>query len=234
MIRRLALATLILLCGGCKKREAAPLNPPGAVDSEGRPIYVGPVKTEQPAQPSAPARTPEPPTVYDFERGAADPGSLSTRPGQPASPKAAQPAQPTQPASTPPAARDLNAELSAKLAPMSSCLDLALAAAEPDGRVTISVAAYLQASGRVSRATVTAKGQPASALACIERQVLALSMASPIANAPVQVNGSTQLQIRSVGADAGSTAAAGANVPTPAATNPDLAKPEPGEVAGPP
>lgn len=221
-----ALAALLLSLGACRKEPPPDPGPPGMVDSTGKPIVAAPVEAPRPAEPP-----PEPPTVYDFERQApTDPGALSAKlPPSGLAPGTALGALSAADAGAP--ARDLGAELSAALAPVTNCVDAAQAAAQPDGRLTISVSAYVQASGRVSRATVTAPGQPQSALDCVQKQVLALSLRSPIPDAPTQVTASTQLQVRSA---AGGGATTGGNTVRPQRTNPDIAKPEPGDVAGAP
>lgn len=231
MNSRLVLATLLLIASGCRKREEAPIPPPGMVDGQGRPITTAaiPVRPAEPA-PSAP----EAPTVYDFERNSApDPGALSAPAAAPAPGAGTGASAPAQ-AATPAPARDLGADLSNALAPLSSCVDVVQGAAQPEGRLTISVTAYVLGSGRVSRATVTAPGQPASALSCMQDKVMALNLTGPIPNAPTQIKGSTQLQIKAVGGDAGQGPAPGAGAIKPAPTSPDIAKPDPGETAGPP
>ena len=221
-----ACAALLLCAVACKKSEPYQPPPPGLRDGEGKPVVAAPI-----TPPPPPAPAPEPPTVYDFERGTADPGSLSAKaPPSGLAPGNALPA-PAADAGGPP--RDLSAELSAALAPATNCIDVAQAAAQPEGRLTISVSAYLQGSGRVSRATVTAPGQPPAALACMQKLVLGLSLRAPIPAAPVQVSATTQLQVRGAGATGGQATPAGSPV-RPQPSNPDVAQPEPGDLAGPP
>jgi hypothetical protein len=225
---------MIALCAsaGCKKRGPAQPLPPGLLDENGQPRQAEVIKPPEPAQAT---ETPEPPTVYDFERQQpVDPGALSAKlPPSGLAPGNALDLPASDDAGAP--QRDLDAELSNALSNVSNCVDVVQAAARPEGRLTISVNAYVQGSGRVSRATVTAPGQPASALSCIEKLVLAATLQPPVPNAPVQVKASAQLQIRSAsgGRDAG--LARGDTTPImPHPTNPDIAKPEPGDVAGPP
>jgi hypothetical protein len=223
---RAAALGLGLWLGACSKQPAPSPGPAGLVDNTGNSPVAAPIPTPAPVAPP-----PEAPTVYDFERQApSDPGALSAplppsglAPGNAlGEPKAADAGGP---------ARDLGAELSAALGPAESCVDGAQAAALPGGRLTISVSAYVLPSGRVSRATVTAPGQPQTARDCMQKQVLALSLRQPIPDAPTQVNGSTQVQVRSAG---GVGATTGGNAVRPQRTNPDIAKPEPGDVAGAP
>jgi hypothetical protein len=225
--RTISCAVLLLCAGACSKSEPYQPPPPGLRDSEGKPIVPAPVK---PPPTLAPA--PEPPTVYDFERGTADPGALSAKPP----PSGLAPGNALGTVGTdaggPP--RDLSGELSSALAPASNCVDVGQAAAQPEGRLTISVSAYLQGSGRVSRATVTAPGQPPAALSCIEKLVLGLSLRAPIPDAPVQVSGTTQLQVRSAGGTGGQAPTPGSVPVRPQPSNPDIAKPEPEDLAGPP
>ncbi len=227
-LHSLTCVALLLCAGACKKSEEYQAPPPGLRDSAGKPIVVSaPIKP-----PPEPAPAPEPPTVYDFERGTADPGSLSAR--QPPSGLAPGNALGAPVADAGAPQRDLSSELSAALAPASNCIDVAQAAAQPEGRLTISVSAYVQGSGRVSRATVTAPGQPAGALSCIEKLALGLSLRAPVPNAPVQVSGTTQLQVRSAGGTGGQATTTGGQPVRPQPSNPDIAKPEPGDLAGPP
>jgi hypothetical protein len=84
---------------------------------------------------------------------------------------------------------------------------------------------------------VTAPGQPAAALSCIQKLVLGLSLPAPIPEAPVQVSATTQLQVRSAGGTGGTggQATTPGGVPVrPQPSNPDIAQPEPGDLAGPP
>lgn len=223
----LTCAALLSCAGACKKNEEYQPRPPGLIDSEGKPVVAAPI-----TPPPEPPPAVEPPTVYDFERGTADPGSLSAKPPATGLTPGNALGAPAADAGAP--ARDLASELSAALAPASSCIDVAQAAAQPEGRLTISVSAYLQGSGRVSRATVTAPGQPAAALSCIEKLATGLTLRAPIPNAPVQVSGTTQLQVRSANAAGGQGTTAGGNAVRPQPTNPDIAQPEPGDLAGPP
>jgi hypothetical protein len=228
---------MIALCAsgstGCKKRAPAQPLPPGLLDENGQQRQAEQIKQPEPAQAT---ETPEPPTVYDFERqqAAPDPAALSAKlPPSGLAPGKALDLIASEDAGAP--ARDLDAELSNALSTVSNCVDVVQAAARPDGRLTISVNAYVQGSGRVSRATVTAPGQPASALSCIEKLVLAVTLQAPVPSAPVQVKGTTQLQIRSAGGTRDAGLSRGDTTPImPHPTNPDIARPEPGDVAGPP
>jgi hypothetical protein len=202
------------------------------LDENGQQRQAEQIKPPEPAQAT---ETPEPPTVYDFERQPrTDPAALSAKPP----PSGLAPGNSLDLIASDDAGapqRDLDAELSSALSAVSNCVDVVQAAARPEGRLTISVNAYVQGSGRVSRATVTAPGQPASALSCIEKLALAATLQAPVPNAPVQVKGTTQLQIRSAGGTGGAGLSRGDTTRImPHPTNPDIAKPEPGDVAGPP
>jgi hypothetical protein len=226
------LATLLVAPVACKSKEAAQPVPPGLLDENGRQIVA---PRPKPVEPTEATPQPEAPTVYDFERATTppDPGALSARPPPTGlSPGAALGAGLNDDAGGP--ARDLNGELSGLLSPLSSCVDVAQAALQPDGRLTIAVTAYVQATGRVSRATVTAPGQSSGALSCMEKQVVALALRGPVPNAPTQVTGSTQLQIRAARTGGGQPPAPNAYPIAAQPSNADMAKPDPGETAGPP
>jgi hypothetical protein len=229
--RGASLVLLMLLVGACREREAYQPRRPGLVDGEGKPLEGQ--SRPAPAPKVVELPPPEPPTVYDFEQARpSDPSALSAKPA----PTGLDPGTSLNDAvEAVVRARDLGAELSGLLAPVSSCVDLTQAATQANGLLTISVSAYVQGSGRVSRATVTAPGQPASALGCIQNQVLSLTLPGPIPGAPVQVSGSTQVQVRAAGSATGSPSAPAASAVRAQPINPDIAKPDPsGEVAGPP
>ena len=57
---------------------------------------------------------------------------------------------------------------------------------------------------------------------------------APVPNAPVQVRGTTQLQVRSAGGTGGQAPSPGGYPVRPQPSNPDIAKPEPEDLAGPP
>lgn len=92
------------------------------------------------------------------------------------------------PATTaPPAARHYGDELRAALGDVSGCLD-AQTAARLGGALSVSVSATALPSGRLQRASVSAGGLPAPALACIRARVEAASLAPPIDGAPRSVS----------------------------------------------
>jgi hypothetical protein len=137
------------------------------------------------------------------------------------------------------AARDLSAELSSALAGVTNCVDLAMAASQPNGRLVVAVSAYVLGSGRISRATIEASGQPAPALSCLQRQVLAIKLRDPVQGAPVNVRGSTEVTVKAATPRASPTP-----LPPPAAPNrpadvaqgqaDDMARPDQADQAGPP
>jgi hypothetical protein len=236
------LACLGLALGaGCKKRETVELTPaPGIGNALVRP--AAPSTTPAPT-------TPEPVehTVYDFERTGipTDPGALTVADSG-AAPPAPVPSEPEAPP------RDLAAELSSALSGASSCVDVAKVAAQPGGKLTISVTTTVLGTGALSRPEVKAPGQPQDALRCLEQQVASLKLDGDIPDAPLRVTASTELQVKAVGGTtAGMTGGTSSNAPAPAPTNPDIAraptnpdiarpeppdyaKPEPPDLAGPP
>lgn len=184
------LALAASLSAACRRAET-PAPPPGLVDSEGRPISAA--RPAQPA-PAPPPRGPEP-AVYDFERPAPQAApSVAQNLGM-APPAAAAAGEQTGSAAN----RDLSAELSSALDQMTDCVDAAEAAKQPNGRLVVSVSAYVMGTGSISRATIDAPGQPAGALSCLQRRVLAAKLREPIAGAPINVKGSAEVEIKSVG-----------------------------------
>jgi hypothetical protein len=215
------LALASLLSAACSRAEK-PVPPPGLLDSEGRPIVSAP-----PPQPAPAAQAPVQPTVYDFERPA--PSSSA--------PSAAQNLGMSPPATTGggvqaagAGSRDLSAELSAKLNQMTDCVDAAQAATQPNGRLVVAVSAYVLGTGSISRATIDAPGQPATALDCLQRGVLAIKLPEPVVGAPINVKGSAEVEIKAVGPRPTGAAPTAA----PAAPRGDVARGQPGaEVARP-
>jgi hypothetical protein len=237
------LACLVLAQNaGCKKSETVELtSAPGIGNTMIAP--TAPVTAPAPTAPEPPQRT-----VYDFERTGipTDPAALTV-----ADSGAAQPAAgPSEPVAPP---RDLAAELSSALSTAPSCADLAKVAAQPGGKLTISVTTTVLGTGSLSRSEVKAPGQPPEALRCLEQLVASLKLDGDIPDAPLRVTASTELQVKAVGGGttAGITGGTASSAPAPAPTNPDIAraptnpdiarpeppdfaKPEPPDVAGPP
>lgn len=108
--------------------------------------------------------------------------------------------------------RDLSAELKAALGEPIDCLDLSKLP-PTGGKISVQVGAYVGPSGRISRASVSASGQPSSTLACVEKRALAIKMQDPIDNAPLLVNASIEFEIT--------------RAPTPAAPAPTPPPPAP-------
>lgn len=217
---------LLLSITGCGKKREEPVRPPGLLDSQGRPLNL----TAPAPEPLRAAPPPSPDPGYDFERApepgpgalTAAPTAVQTATGQP-SPQAPSPAEAKPP-------RDLSAELSSQLGRVQNCIDLAKAAAQPDGRLVVSVDAYVLGTGRVSRATIDAPGQPDTSRACVEREVLAVRLPADVPNAPLRVTASTEIRVKATAPpDAGVQGRSPGQVPT----NPDIAQPERGDVAKP-
>ena len=125
--------------------------------------------------------------------------------------------------------RDLASELARLVPPPGECLDLAAASAQ--GKVAISVSAMVMPSGRLSRASVSVPGQPQESLKCIERRVLQGALPPDVPRAPIQVEAKVALEVVSQGGPA--KAAAQPPPTTLPAMQPNLARPENGEVAQP-
>ena len=90
--------------------------------------------------------------------------------------------------------RDLPSELRALLGQPTGCLDLAAAEAG-GGKITISAVAHVSPTGRVTRATVDAPNQPASALRCFEQRLTSGTLKGPIPNAPVEITTTLAIEI---------------------------------------
>jgi hypothetical protein len=220
------LALALLLSTACSRAAEKPVPPPGLLDSEGKPLAPAP------SAPVAPAQGPAQPTVYDFERPAPSPAANT-----------AQNLGMSPPAGRAPAGaggnRDLAAELSSALNQVTDCVAPAEAAKQPSGRLVVNVSAYVLGTGSISRATVDAPGQPADALACLQRRVMAIKLAEPVPDAPTNVRGSTTVEIKAVGPKP----TAATPPPTKPPANPNVARGEPGaelarpdqaDLAGPP
>lgn len=91
-------------------------------------------------------------------------------------------------------ARDLGAELTALLRP-EACLDLSRDRVAPGGHVRIQVSAVVLPSGRLQGASAQVAGQPTDALHCLESQLEAGHLASPIEGAPVRIQGSVTMEV---------------------------------------
>lgn len=221
-MRASLIAPLLILSAACTTPESKQLRPPGIGPNRGAPAV-------QPAPTPSVEQRPAEPTTYDFERAVpSDPGALAAQ-RQPA------PTAATQPTPTAgPARRDLANELSTALAGLNSCVDVAKAAQQPDGKLTISVTAMVLASGALGRPEVSAAGQPETALRCLNQQVGNLRLAPDVPDAPQRVSASTTVQVKAVGNPANPAQPAGAApaIP-PAPTNPDVARPEPTDLAKP-
>jgi len=101
--------------------------------------------------------------------------------GTEADQSAAKPEQGTKPEDKP--ERKLDEELKAALGQPTDCLDLQKIV-DGGGKLVVRVGAYVGPSGRITRASVSAPGQPSSTLACIERRAVAIKMRDPIEDAP--------------------------------------------------
>lgn len=214
----LALASILSVA--CSRAEK-PALPPGLLDSEGKPIV-----TPAPAPPAPPAQAPSQPTVYDFERPSPNPSAPSAAQNLGMNPPATAGGG-VQAAGS--GGRDLSAELSSKLNQMTDCVDPALVATRPNGRLVVSVSAYVLGSGSISRATIDAPGQPASALECLQRRVMATKLPDPVAGAPINVKGSAEVEVKAVG-----PRPTGAQAPAaPAAPSGDVARGQPDDMARP-
>lgn len=174
------LAALSLLALACGKDQ--PPMPRGVTGSDRGEI----VEAEPAPEPAKEEQAPEPRLSGLPSPFAPGPGDLSpTTPTTPARTEAAAPEAP---------ARDLGAEL-ADLARAPGCIDLAAAASQPGGKLTVSVSAYVLETGRITRATVSAPGQPAAALRCAERRITGAGLKGPIPSGAGNVSGIATLEV---------------------------------------
>ncbi|MFM2421287.1 MAG: hypothetical protein RL385_6010 [Pseudomonadota bacterium] len=179
---------LLLAVFGCG-RDAPPPGPPGLRDVNGAVIETKPIKVAEtaPAQGASGAPKAEtagfepPPLAVPADRAQAPAPALPV--GAPA--VDAGPAQPE---------RDLSAELATLLNPHGTCLDFA-AVARSGGAIKVSAQAMVLPSGSISRATVTAPGQPGTTLACLESRLRAARLAGPIPGAPRSISASIALEV---------------------------------------
>jgi hypothetical protein len=144
-----------------------------------------PVAEEEPEEPEPENTAPRRKLKSPFDQ--LGPGDLMAEPGT-TPPPAPAPEEPEG------EARDLGRELS-DLLRQTSCLDLAVAARQPGGRQTISGTAYVMASGRITRATVSASGQPSSALRCAESRLVAQGLRGPVPGGAQSISGSTTIEV---------------------------------------
>jgi pyruvate/2-oxoglutarate dehydrogenase complex dihydrolipoamide acyltransferase (E2) component len=224
------------LVAACGSKAAAP-NPPGLRDGNGQPIVSAPAA--QPAAPAPPPAAPAPVAVDPFPAPAPEPAAAPAE--DPIAELIGGLAVSDAGADNGARPRDLAAEVSAQLDPRGACLDLARIA-QGDGRITLSASVTLLPSGRISRATVSAPGQPNEARTCLEQRLLSAQLGGNVPGAPRTVSASFTLEVS--GAQPTPRA-----YPGPArATTPDLrrrpdvaqpdqtdlARPDPGDVAGAP
>lgn len=191
--RRVLLALAFsALWASCDKTVQQPRQQ-GLAPGEERPLgsITAPVVTPPPPRPA-----PRPPSSLEspFAQRAPDPGALA-RPLPAPVEEDAGAVVPTgpQPHDTV-AQRDLPAELTALMGRAGECLELATVASS-GGRVTIVVTAHAVPSGRITRATADAPGQPASALRCLEQRATAGSLRSPVPGAPLEVTATIPIEV---------------------------------------
>jgi hypothetical protein len=205
MPRTVSALVLAVLASCSSERAPQPRGIPGGED---RPAAANrQVAADEPAQPErAEVEPPRRALPSPFEPG---PGDLMA-PAQPEQAAAPQPEE-EQPK------RDLGNEL-AEAARRSGCLDMSAAAKQPGGKLRITATAYVMPSGRITRATVSAPGQPAAALRCAEARLTATGLPGPFEKAE-SIRGETTIEVVAAVAPAPATAAAPA--PSPAAVYPN-------------
>lgn len=191
--RRVFLALAFVALGGACDKTVQQPRQQGLAPGEERPLgsIAAPVVATPPPRPP-----PAPPSslASPFAPKAPDPGALA-RPAPAAIEEDAGDVVPTGPLPHDTVAqRDLPAELTALIGRAGECLELATVASS-GGRVTIVVTAHAVPSGRITRATADAPGQPASALRCLEQRVTAGSLRSPVPGAPLEVTATIPIEV---------------------------------------
>lgn len=170
---------------GCSKREEVPTRPRGLTPAEAPAPAASTIAEEDdtPASASAPPAR----SLPNPFAGASDPGALIE-------PKAESSADAGGEAGASESKRDLPAELAQLVGQPLSCVDFA-AIVEGGGKLDISVSAQVVPSGRITRAEVSAPGQPPKALRCIEQLVTAGSLQAPVPEAPRAVRTTVTMQV---------------------------------------
>ena len=177
-------AVLSCALAACNSRsEEAPRRQQGLAPSE--------VPPPAPPRATTPAPTPSAPPPSSlpspFAQAAPNPGALArTEDASPADAAAAA-ARDAEPE------RDLGQELAAVLGQPIRCLDVPAVVAG-GGKLTITATAQVMPSGRITRASASAPGQPAEALRCIEGIVTAGRLQGSVPGAPRQVAASVTIQ----------------------------------------
>lgn len=175
-----------LLALGCSKREETPTRPRGLTPAEAPSSATSPSAADDDAPP-----TTSPPAV----RALPSPFARTPQPGALAEPDAASSEHDASDgASASEPKRDLSSELAQLVGQPLSCVDFA-AIVEGGGKVDIAVSAQVVPSGRITRAEVSAPGQPPKALRCIEQLVTAGSLQAPVPEAPRAVRTTITMQV---------------------------------------
>lgn len=182
LARNGALALACFSLAACGKSET-PSRPRGLTPTE------TPAPAPAPSQPPAPPPPPPNTLSSPFSANAPDPGALSV-------PADAAPSAPPAEAAVEDAGpqRDLAQELATLIGQPLSCINFP-AAVTGGGKLVIAVDAQVVPSGRITRASVSAPGQPPEALQCIERIVTLAGLRGPVPGAPRRVSTSVTLQV---------------------------------------
>jgi len=196
MIRRLhalaCTAFVLATAPACSKGDdALPRRPQGLLPGEEVPR--GPTTLPPNAQP--PKGQPPPPPRSSlpspFLARAPDPGALR-RPDAGGAAASAE-ATPAADAGAKPE-RDLAAELAGLVGAPAQCVDLATVA-RGGGRLTITLSATVVPSGRITRASASAPGQPTQAVRCLEQRLAAASFRGPVEGAPRSVTTTVPIEV---------------------------------------
>jgi hypothetical protein len=189
------LLAALAACGG----NEAPA-PRGIPEADRREPVVRAPEPQAEAQPPAPEPRAPSKLKSPFELG---PGDLTAEQPAQAAPAGQKPEEKQ---------RDLGQEL-ADAASRTGCFDVPAAAKQPGGRLVVSASAYVMPSGRITRATVSAPGQPSSALRCAEQKLVQMGIPGPLEEAE-SIQGQTTLEVMAAANQPPAQAAA----PAPPAT----------------
>lgn len=174
------------LAVGCSKREEAPMRPRGLTPAEAPSSATSPNAEDD--DPPRSASAPPARALPSPFAGAPDPGALAQRDAGSSANDAADAATDSD------SKRNLPAELAQLVGQPLSCVDFA-AIVEGGGKLDIAVNAQVVPSGRITRAEVSAPGQPPKALRCIEQLVTAGSLQAPVPEAPRTVRTTVTMQV---------------------------------------
>jgi len=186
-----AIALAGTLASACGDKAEIERRPQGLLPGEETPR--GP--TRMPATAATPAPTAAPPRSSlpsPFLDRAPDPGALTRGDAQVGTEPAA--AEGAAPDAGKAPERDLASELLALMGHPARCVDLG-AVARGGGRLSVTMTVHVVPSGRITRATAMAPGQPPEVLKCLEERVVAATFRGPVEGAPRVVTTTLPIEV---------------------------------------